>query len=111
LLPSNPPPPKPLQHTISSHPLQGLLLILSPSCTLTVRKADRTLATSAAEAASKAYTDISGRKCTVAVEENEELPADGAGGVKLAGAGGRIKVDNSLDERLGLLEDKVSFLP
>ena len=43
------------------------------------------------------------------IDESEDLPADSAGGAKLAGAGGRVKVNNTLDERLGLLEDKVSF--
>ena len=43
----------------------------------------------------------------VTVDESEDLPADSAGGVKLSGAGGRVKVNNTLDERLGLLEDKM----
>lgn len=88
--------------------LQGLLLLLSPSTTLIVRKSDRGLATKAAEAASEQYKEISGRTCVVSIDESEDLPADSAGGVKLAGAGGRVKVNNTLDERLGLLEDKVS---
>lgn len=33
---------------------------------------------------------------------------DSAGGIVLAGHGGRIKINNTLDERLRLLEDRVS---
>ncbi|KAL7417188.1 ATPase, V1/A1 complex, subunit E [Mrakia frigida] len=87
--------------------LQGLLILLSPSATLTVRASDRKLATKAGEAAAKQYNEISGRTVVVTIDESEDLPADSAGGAKLAGAGGRVKVNNTLDERLGLLEDKM----
>ncbi|CED85482.1 Vacuolar H-ATPase V1 sector, subunit E [Phaffia rhodozyma] len=87
--------------------LQGLLLVLSPSCTLVVRAKDREMAKKAAEAASKQYTEISGRTTEVNVDEDEELPTESAGGVKLNGAGNRIMVNNTVDERLALLEDKM----
>lgn len=37
-------------------------------------------------------------------------PAYSAGGIKLVSGNGRITLDNTLDERLRLLEDRVSAL-
>lgn len=86
--------------------LQGLLLILSPEVTIFYRQKDAALAKKAAEAASKEYESLSGREVTVSLSE-EYLSEDSAGGVKLVGAGNRISVNNTIDERLGLLEDKM----
>jgi V-type H+-transporting ATPase subunit E len=86
--------------------LQGLLLILSPEVTIFYRQKDAALAKNAAEAASKEYESLSGREVTVSLSE-EYLSEDSAGGVKLVGAGNRISVNNTIDERLGLLEDKM----
>lgn len=38
---------------------------------------------------------------------DETLADDSAGGIKLVGEGNRITVNNTIDERLGLLEDKM----
>ncbi|ESK85475.1 vacuolar atp synthase subunit e [Moniliophthora roreri MCA 2997] len=85
--------------------VQGFLQILEPSVTVHTRKKDVDLVKQASEAASKSYKDISGRDVEFEVEGN--LSDDGAGGVKLVSSSGRITLDNTLDERLRLLEDRM----
>lgn len=51
------------------------------------------------------YKEMSGRSVEVKLEEG--LNDDEAGGVIGSSMGGKIKINNTLDERLKLLEDKV----
>ncbi|KAJ7198741.1 ATPase, V1/A1 complex, subunit E [Mycena pura] len=85
--------------------VQGFLQVLEPSVTLHCRKRDVAVAKQAAEGAAKTYKDLSGRDVKFAVEGT--LGDDGAGGVKLVSGSKRITLDNSLDERLRLLEDRM----
>lgn len=55
-------------------------------------------------AASK-YKEMTGRSVEVKLEEG--LNDDEAGGVIGSSMGGKIKINNTLDERLKLLEEKV----
>ena len=73
--------------------------------TVTVRSGDVQLAQSAAKDAEAAFKDKSGRDTKVEVKEG--LSKDSAGGVVLSGHGGRIKINNTLEERLRLLEDRM----
>jgi len=84
---------------------QGLLQLLEPEVTVHAREADVALAERASESASKQYTEISGRSVNIAVEGS--LSKDIAGGVTLINGNRRITVDNTLDERLRLLEDRM----
>jgi V-type H+-transporting ATPase subunit E len=98
--------------------------------TVIVRKKDEAIAQRAAQSAAKSYFDISGRQTEISVDAS--LPDEGyvfplfsisvllkgdrrAGGVKLINGTRRITLDNTLDERLRLLEDRVristSFYP
>jgi len=90
---------------LESSILQGLLRLLEPSVTIHCRPRDQTLTEKAAEAAKVAYTDISGRMSEVEVQSS--LGDSGAGGVKLVAGNNRIVMDNTLDERLKLLEDRM----
>lgn len=60
----------------------------------------------AAEGAQKRYKEIAGRESKVDFEG--ELNDESAGGVIGSSMGGKIRVDNTLEERLHILEEKVS---
>jgi len=85
--------------------VQGLLQMMETSVTVLCRRKDAKIAQKAGDGAAKQYGEISGR--SVKVQVQAELPDDIAGGVKLISGNGRIKIDNTLDERLRLLEDRM----
>jgi len=85
--------------------LQAFLQIMEASVTVLVRKSDLAVATQASEAAAKSFKEISGRD--IAFEVDASLNDDGAGGVRLISGSRRITLDNTLDERLRLLEDRM----
>ncbi|KAG9082589.1 V-ATPase V1 sector subunit E [Ceratobasidium sp. UAMH 11750] len=85
--------------------VQGFLSLLEPSATVLAREKDVGLVQKAVQAAQAQYTEISGREIQVGVEGS--LPETGAGGVKLISGSKRITLDNTLDERLRLLEDRM----
>ncbi|KAL1746778.1 ATPase, V1/A1 complex, subunit E [Schizophyllum fasciatum] len=85
--------------------LQGFLILMEPSVTLHGRKKDHDVVRKAAENAQKNYKEISGRD--ISFEVQGTLPDDIAGGIKLVSGNGRITLDNTLDERLRLLEDRM----
>jgi len=85
--------------------VQGFLQLLDAEVNIHVREADAATAKQAAEAASDQYTEISGRR--VEYELVTSLSPDLAGGVKLVNGNKRITLDNTLDERLRLLEDRM----
>jgi len=85
--------------------VQGFLQILDAEVNIHVREVDATAAKQAADAASKQYTEISGRQ--VKYELITSLSPDLAGGVRLVNGNNRITLDNTLDERLRLLEDRM----
>lgn len=87
--------------------VQGFLQLLEPEVTVHAREKDVDIARRAAEAAAKQYTEVSGRSVSPTVQGT--LSNDIAGGVKLNSGNQRITLDNTLDERLRLLED--SMLP
>jgi len=90
---------------LQSSILQGLLAILEPEVRVLARKKDQAIAQQAADGASKAYKELSGRDVQVSVDAT--LSDDGAGGVKLISSNTRITVDNTLDDRLKLLEHRM----
>ncbi|KAH0579093.1 V-type proton ATPase subunit E [Termitomyces sp. J132] len=85
--------------------IQGFLQILEPTATVYARPQDVEIVKQAAANAQKSYTEISGRKVECEVEG--VLSDDAAGGVKLVSGSRRITLDNTLDERLRLLEDRM----
>ncbi|KAH6904270.1 vacuolar H+ ATPase E1 [Coprinopsis sp. MPI-PUGE-AT-0042] len=78
--------------------LQGFLAIMEAEVTVYCRKQDKS--------AVSAYKDLSGKDISFQVDAS--LSDDLAGGVKLIDGSRRITVDNTLDERLRLLEDRRS---
>ncbi|KAF5354312.1 hypothetical protein D9756_007203 [Leucocoprinus leucothites] len=85
--------------------VQGFLQVMEPKVLIHTRTQDAEVAKQAAEAASQTYNDLTG--LSVEFEIVPDLGEDGAGGVKLVNASHRITVDNTLDERLRLLEDRM----
>jgi len=84
---------------------QGYLYLMEPSVVVHSRKSDVTAVEEAAFTAAEKYKEISGRDIKVDVKGT--LSDDIAGGVKLVSGTGRITLDNTLDERLRLLEDRM----
>lgn len=81
-------------------------MLLAPGVTLAHRPKDTDLVKKATESAQNKFREVSGRESKVEYEAS--LPDDSAGGVIGSTMGGRIKVDNTLGERLKILEEKVS---
>jgi V-type H+-transporting ATPase subunit E len=92
--------------------VQGALLLLEPEVTVQCRKEDMALVKSVIDEAQKRYTaeiksQTGGVSKSVKLVVNESQPLVGKiGGVILQTAGGAIRVDNTLDTRLGLLVEK-----
>ncbi|THH07644.1 hypothetical protein EW145_g3242 [Phellinidium pouzarii] len=85
--------------------IQGLLQLMESDVTVIARPKDISLAEKAVAGAQEQYTEISGR--TVNIPVISELPDTIAGGIKLQSGSRRITLDNTLDERLKLLESRV----
>ncbi|KAG1768874.1 ATPase V1 A1 complex subunit E [Suillus placidus] len=85
--------------------VQGFLQLMETRVTLHAREQDADIMQKAGEAAADSYAHISGRE--VSFELETTLSKDCAGGVKLVSSSRRITIDNTLDERLRLLEDKM----
>lgn len=107
--------------------VQGFLQLMESNVTLLSRKKDAVIVKQAADAASKSYKEISGREVKIEIENTlsdewyviipyglkrsaESFLVLSAGGVKLISGSRRITIDNTLDERLRLLEDRVRLL-
>ncbi|KAL5504971.1 VMA4 [Sanghuangporus vaninii] len=85
--------------------LQGLLQLVEPEVRVLTRPKDVKLAGKAAEGAKEQYVSITGRDISVFVVG--DLSDTSAGGVKLQTSNRKISLDNTLDERLRLLEDRM----
>ncbi|CAD6893847.1 unnamed protein product [Tilletia controversa] len=85
--------------------LQGLLQLMEDKVEITVREQDVGLAKKAADSAASAYKEKSGK--STSVEVGAGLGKNSAGGVALSGFGGKIKINNTLEERLRLMEEKM----
>ena len=89
--------------------LQGMLQLMEKEVTVLARSGDVQLVQGLTSDVESEYeSKTKGKKVKVNVKDG--LPKDSAGGVLLEGLGGRIKVNNTLDERLRLLEDRVSVV-
>lgn len=78
--------------------------MLAPTVTLAHRPKDSDIVKTSADAALKQYKEVSGRESKL--DFDGSLPDDSAGGIIGSTMQGRIKVDNTLDERLKILEEK-----
>ncbi|WWC87759.1 uncharacterized protein L201_002651 [Kwoniella dendrophila CBS 6074] len=85
--------------------LEVLLKLLSPNITITHRPKDKELIEKSSKTALKKYKDISGRETKIEFED--KLSNDSSGGIIGSSLKGKIKVDNTLEERLKILEQKM----
>jgi len=110
---------------------ESFLYILEPTLLIHSRKSDVDIVNQAATTASRTYKEISGRDISfevqgtisdeayVAIQRSAlglsklitfVMRSRSQGGVKLVSGSGRITLDNTMEERLRLLEDKVCIL-
>ncbi|KAH8109498.1 vacuolar H+ ATPase E1 [Phellopilus nigrolimitatus] len=85
--------------------IQGLLQLMESDITVIAREKDVAIVETAAAGAQKQYNALSGRDVSISVLG--DLPDSLAGGVKLQSGSRRITIDNTLDERLKLLESRM----
>ncbi|UZJ54275.1 hypothetical protein CBS101457_003595 [Exobasidium rhododendri] len=85
--------------------LQGLLQLMEEKVVVSCKSTDVQIVQEAAKEAEAAYKEKSGRETSVEIKD--DLKKEYQGGVILAGHGGRIKINQTLDERLRLLEDRM----
>ncbi|OCH86007.1 ATPase V1/A1 complex subunit E [Obba rivulosa] len=85
--------------------VQGFLALLEPTVTVHARPTDAAIVNRAADSASRQYNEISGLQVKVTVKET--LSNDIAGGIMLVSGTERITLDNTLDQRLQLLEERM----
>lgn len=84
--------------------LEGLYALNESSIQVRGRKKDFDVLKSQAEEAAKEYKSASGQDVEVKVDEESPLPEDSHGGVYIVGSGGKITINNTLEERLNLIE-------
>ncbi|CAF9908412.1 MAG: V-ATPase V1 sector subunit E [Alectoria fallacina] len=84
--------------------LEGLYALNEDKVTVRARKADYDIAKKAINSAKKAYKENLGKDVNVELDEKSPQPEGSSGGVSIVGGGGKIDINNTLDERLKLLE-------
>jgi hypothetical protein len=82
-------------------------MLMAPEVTIDHQKAAGDFINNAGDAALKRYKEISGRDCKL--DFQTEVSDESSGGVIGSVMNRRIKVDNTLDERLKILEEKVGL--
>ncbi|CAG8701960.1 4344_t:CDS:2, partial [Cetraspora pellucida] len=84
--------------------LQGLYQLMDENVTITVKKSELDLAQNAIKIATKTYTDST--RLPVSIVIDDSLPEESAGGVILSSHFGRIRINNTLGERLSLAQEE-----
>ncbi|KAF2669245.1 putative ATP synthase subunit E [Microthyrium microscopicum] len=88
--------------------LEGLYPLNESKVQVKAKKSDFEAVKKAAEEAAKEYKSKTGNEVKIELDESSPLPADSlrTGGVTISGTGGKIEINNTLDERLRLLESE-----
>jgi V-type H+-transporting ATPase subunit E len=84
--------------------LEGAYALNEDKLQIKVRKADNDVAKQAIEEAQKEYKSAVNKDVAITIDESDPLPAESSGGASIVGSGGRIDINNTLEERLRLLE-------
>ncbi|XP_075227877.1 V-type proton ATPase subunit Vha26 [Lycorma delicatula] len=87
--------------------VQGLLQILEPHVTLKAKEVDYSLVESVIPACVEQYKQMSGKDVNIKVDSESFLPVDTTGGVELSTQRGKIKIINTLENRLDLIAQKL----
>ncbi|RUP51848.1 ATP synthase subunit-domain-containing protein, partial [Jimgerdemannia flammicorona] len=85
----------------------GFYSLMEPKVTINCRQADVAKVKKAVEEATVLYKEALGDDVQAKVDEKAHLPKESAGGVILSAQGGRIKVNNTLETRLDILEENM----
>ncbi|CUS20795.1 LAQU0S01e14818g1_1 [Lachancea quebecensis] len=96
---------KKYESVLKSAVLESLLRLLEPTVVVKVREQDKQLVNSFKDAVLKEYKAKSGREASLSVS-SEYLSKDSAGGVIASDESGKIVVDNTLEERLEILNQE-----
>ncbi|KAF3934344.1 hypothetical protein ABW20_dc0102112 [Dactylellina cionopaga] len=86
--------------------LEGAFALAEPRVSVRARKVDFELVKNAAKAASTAYKEKTGYDVAITLDETSELQEDCAGGIHIINGTGRIDINNTLEERLNILEEE-----
>nr|CAG8494571.1 6982_t:CDS:2 [Entrophospora candida]CAG8634955.1 1785_t:CDS:2 [Entrophospora candida] len=87
--------------------LQGLYQLMDENVTVIIRKCDLGLIEDAIKISSGLYKESTKLPIKIEVSKENYLADDGAGGVVLSSYFGRIKINNTLEERLSLAQDEM----
>jgi len=93
------------QDTVENLILEVLLILVSPDVSFRHKQSEESVIKQAGDKALKRYKDVSGRDCKI--DYVGDLGEDTSGGVIGSTLNGKIMVDNTLDERLTILEEKM----
>ncbi|SCU91007.1 LADA_0F07580g1_1 [Lachancea dasiensis] len=85
--------------------LESLYRLLEPKVVVKVREEDRSIVDSVKDEILKEYADKTGRETDISIS-SEYLKKDAAGGVIASDESGKIVVDNTLEERLTILNQE-----
>jgi len=84
--------------------LEGLYALSESKVLVRARKADYDLVKKAIADAQKTYKEKNGKDVSIEIDEKNPQPEGSLGGLSILGAGGKIDINNTLEERLRLLE-------
>ncbi|KAI5813095.1 vacuolar ATP synthase subunit E [Pyronema omphalodes] len=84
--------------------LEGLFMMGEDSIQVRARPKDKDAVTAAIEQAKTEYASQSGNNAEVTIDESNALSDDCAGGVIISGSRGKITINNTLEERLRILQ-------
>ncbi|CDO95320.1 unnamed protein product [Kluyveromyces dobzhanskii CBS 2104] len=93
---------KPILHALV---LESLLKLLESKAIIKVREADLEIIESLKEQVAKEYEEKTGKPVSIEISSSY-LNKDVAGGVVVSNGNGKIEVDNTLEERLKLLNEE-----
>lgn len=86
---------------------QGLFQILESDISLNCKRDDLNAVKQAIPKAVERFYESSGIQAKITVNENQFLGGDVSGGVVMSAHGGRIRVENTLESRLGLVSKQM----
>lgn len=87
--------------------LEGLFILYEERVHVVARSGDVQLVQGLVDEACKKYKERTGRETKISVGDG--LSKDCAGGLVITARNGTISIDNTLEQRLKLLEEKVCF--
>ncbi|KAL5606347.1 hypothetical protein BROUX41_002764 [Berkeleyomyces rouxiae] len=85
--------------------LEGAYALDEPKMLVRLRPADKDIADAALKKAAEEFKKATDREVMLAVDTENPLPEDSAGGAIIVGGKGKITIDNTLEARLAILRE------